>query len=43
MLLNTIPLPAEYTGKKIRQLDAAPTFAKAITRIYNETSISSLF
>ena len=43
MLLNTIPLPADYTGKKIRQLDASPIFAKAITRIYNETSISSLF
>lgn len=43
MLLNTIPLPALYTGLKIRQLDAAPVFAKAITRIYNETSISSLF
>ncbi len=43
VLLNTIPLPADYTGTKIRQLDAAPTFAKAITRIYNETSISSLF
>ena len=43
MLLNTIPLPALYTGRKIRQLDAAPMFAKAITRIYNETSISSLF
>ena len=43
MVLNTIPLPADYTGKKIRQLDASPIFAKAITRIYNETSISSLF
>lgn len=43
MLLNTIPLPSIYTGRKIRQLDAAPMFAKAITRIYNETSISSLF
>ena len=43
MLLNTIPLPTDYTGSKIRQLDAAPTFAKAISRIYNETSISSLF
>ena len=42
-VLNTIPLPADYTGKKIRQLDASPIFAKAITRIYNETSISSLF
>lgn len=43
VLLNTIPMPAHYTGTKIRQLDAAPIFAKAITRIYNETSISSLF
>ena len=42
-VLNTIPLPADYTGKKIHQLDASPIFAKAITRIYNETSISSLF
>ncbi len=43
MVLNTIPMPAGYEGKKIRQLDVAPLFAKAITRIYNETSISSLF
>ena len=43
MLLNTIPMPAGYTGKKIRQLDVSPMFAKAITRIYQETSISSLF
>ena len=43
MLLNTIPLPTGYTGTKIRQLDAAPVFAKAISRIYTETSISSLF
>lgn len=43
MLLNSIPMPAGYTGTKIRQLDASPIFAKAITRIYNETSISSLF
>ncbi len=43
VLLNTIPMPANYTGTKIRQLDASPTFAKAISRIYNETSISNLF
>ena len=43
MLLNTIPLPADYTGRKIRQLDASQMFAKAITCIYNETSISRLF
>ena len=43
MLLNTLPLPPHYKGKKIRQLDVSPLFAKAITRIYNETPISSLF
>ena len=43
MRLNTIPMPELYTGKKIRQLDASPIFAKAISRIYNETSISNLF
>ena len=44
MLLNTIPLPQECEGSsKIRQLDVSPMFAKAITRIYQETSISSLF
>ena len=43
MLLNTIPLPEHCKGGKIRQLDVSPLFAKAITRIYNETPISSLF
>ena len=43
MVLNTIPMPAGYTGEKIRQLDVAPLFAKAINRDYTETSISSLF
>ena len=42
-LLNTIPMPADYTGSKIHMLDVAPLFAKAINRVYNETSISSLF
>ena len=43
IVLNTIPMPAGYTGEKIRQLDVAPLFAKAINRVYTETSISSLF
>lgn len=43
MVVNTIPMPAGYTGEKIRQLDVAPLFAKAINRVYTETSISSLF
>ncbi len=43
VLLNTIPLPKDYAGTKLRQLDAAPTFAGAIRHIYEETSISDLF
>lgn len=43
VLLNTIPLPEDYAGTKIRQLDVAPMFARAIRHIYEETSISDLF
>ena len=43
MLLNTIPLPADYTGEKIRQLDVAPLFARAISHIHGGTSIADLF
>lgn len=43
VLLNTIPLPEGYTGTKIRQLDAAPLFARAITHIHGGTSIADLF
>ena len=42
-LLNTIPLPAGYTGTKIRQLDVAPLFARAISHIHGGTSIADLF
>lgn len=42
-VLDTIPMPEGYTGTKISQISAAQTFAKAISRIYNEVSISSLF
>ena len=43
MLLNTIPLPPEAQGTKIRQLDVTPLFAEAIRRTFDEVSISSLF
>jgi ribose-phosphate pyrophosphokinase len=43
ILLNTIPLPEGYHGKKIHQLDVSPVFAKAIRHIYEETSISDCF
>ena len=42
-ILDTIPMPKEYTGEKIKQLTVADMFAEAITRIDEETSISSLF
>jgi ribose-phosphate pyrophosphokinase len=42
-ILDTIPMPKEYTGTKIAQLSVAEMFAEAITRIDEETSISSLF
>lgn len=43
VLLNTIPLPASCASEKIKQLDVAPLFARAIRHIYEETSISDLF
>lgn len=43
VLLNTIPMPAGYTGSKIHYLDAAPLFARAITHIHGGTSIAELF
>ena len=40
VLLDTIPLPEDYAGTKIKQLSVAPIFAKAIAHISEETSIS---
>ena len=42
VFLNTIPLPVGYTGSKIRQLDAAPIFARAMKCIWCEAPISNL-
>ena len=42
-VLDTIPMPADYNGSKIKQLTVADMFAEAITRIDEEVSISSLF
>ncbi|MDD6024474.1 MAG: ribose-phosphate pyrophosphokinase [Oscillospiraceae bacterium] len=42
-VLDTIPMPADYTGTKVAQLTVADMFAEAITRIDEETSISTLF
>ena len=43
MLLNTIPMPKNYTGTKIHQLDVSGMFAEAITCIHDNTTISKLF
>lgn len=40
LLLDTIPLPEDYAGTKIKQLSVAPVIAKAIQHITDETSIS---
>lgn len=42
-ILNTIPLPTNYDGVKIKQLDAAELFGRAIRCINENTSISALF
>jgi len=40
---DTIPFPADKTSDKIKYISAAPLFAEAINRIYEEVSISTLF
>lgn len=40
---NTIPLPENCPSDKIRQLDVAPIFARAISHIHGGTSIADLF
>ena len=40
VLLDTIPLPEDYAGTKIKQLSVAPVFARAIRHVHEESSIS---
>ena len=40
---NTIPVPADCPSTKIKQLDVAPIFARAINHIHGGTSIADLF
>lgn len=43
ILSNTIDIPASKNIQKLKTLSVAPLFARAIERIHNEESISSLF
>lgn len=43
VLLDTVPLSEEKCIDKITLLPVAPIFAEAISRIYNDTPVSSLF
>ena len=40
---NTIPLPENCPSKKVKQLDVAPIFARAISHVHGGTSIADLF
>ena len=43
VVLNTIPLTRNTASNKIKQLDVAPIFARAIAHIHGGTSIADLF
>ncbi|MDO4486309.1 MAG: ribose-phosphate diphosphokinase [Bacillota bacterium] len=43
VLLNTIPLPEEKKIEKMTLLSVAPLFAEAMTRVFTNGSISTLF
>ena len=43
IVTNTLPLPGEQEGGRIRQLSVAPLFARAIRNVYEDESVSELF
>ena len=43
VFLDTIPFPEGHSSDKISYIPAAPMFAEAISRIYEEVGLSSLF
>ncbi len=43
VVTNTVPVPSEKTGGKVRALSVAELFAEAIKRIHHSESVSSLF
>ena len=43
VVCNTIPIPAERLGGKIKTISCAPLFAQAINNVFTNDSVSSLF
>jgi ribose-phosphate pyrophosphokinase len=43
IVLDTVPLPKDKVGTKIRTLSVAPLFAEAMTNIHTNVSVSKLF
>ncbi len=43
VVTNTLPVPSEQRGGKIRVLSVAPLFGRAIQNVYNDDSVSELF
>jgi len=43
IVTNTVPVPAEKRGSKVKVLSVAELFAEAIKRIHHSESVSSLF
>ena len=43
VVTDTIPMPEDKKGGKIKQLSVAELLGEAIKRIHNEESISALF
>lgn len=43
VVTNTVPVPAEHVGNKIRVLSVAPLMARAIQNVFDDESVSELF
>lgn len=43
VVMNTVPVPEEHRGDRIRVLSAAPLFAHAIDNVFRNESVSELF
>ena len=43
VVTNTVPVPEDKLGDKIKVLSVAPLFAHAINNVFNDESVSELF